>query len=179
MRKHNGIRPHDLVILLQIALNKNEYVQMKDMANKLFISPSEISTSLQRSVYSGLVADDRHSIIRESLLKFIIYGLPYTFPTKPGTPAMGIPTGHSAYPLSNFFNDSEIYVWPYENGEIRGLSIEPYYTNQPKAVKFNNELHAVLALTDAIRLGRKREKNMASDMLEQILIYRKTTYELS
>ena len=91
---------------------------------------------------------------------------------------MGIPTGHSAYPLNIIFDDSEIFVWACSEGTARGLAIEPYYKNQPKAVLQNSYLYAVLALTDSIRLGRKREKNKAAEMLEQVLINRKTIDEL-
>jgi hypothetical protein len=178
MKKHNGIRPQDVVILIQIALLEKESFQMRDLASRLFISPGEVSVSLQRSFYSGLIADDKQTVNRDTLLKFIIYGLPFVFPVKPSSPIMGIPTGHSAYPLNIIFDDSEIFVWACSEGTARGLAIEPYYKNQPKAVLQNSYLYAVLALTDSIRLGRKREKNKAAEMLEQVLINRKTIDEL-
>jgi hypothetical protein len=38
-RKHNGMRPQDLVVLLKIIILKNKDLQLKDLANSLYISP--------------------------------------------------------------------------------------------------------------------------------------------
>ena len=43
MRKHNGMRPQDIVVLLKIAAKKNAPWMMKDLAAELKISPSEVS----------------------------------------------------------------------------------------------------------------------------------------
>ena len=51
MKKHSGMRPQDIVILLKIATYGDNNWYMKDIANDLFISPSEVSESLNRSVY--------------------------------------------------------------------------------------------------------------------------------
>jgi len=50
MKKHNGMRPQDVVILLKLqTYNKNDWFG-KDLAKTLLISPSEVSESLNRSV---------------------------------------------------------------------------------------------------------------------------------
>jgi predicted transcriptional regulator len=49
IKKHNGMRPHDVVILLKIIALDNENWMMKDIANTLYISSSEVSESLNRS----------------------------------------------------------------------------------------------------------------------------------
>jgi predicted transcriptional regulator len=54
MRKHNGMRPQDIVILLKIISKKDKPWQNKDLAKELIISPSEISESLGRSALAGL-----------------------------------------------------------------------------------------------------------------------------
>ena len=51
MKKHNGMRPHDIVILLKIAAKGKTQWFMKDLSYELSISASEISESLNRSAF--------------------------------------------------------------------------------------------------------------------------------
>ena len=48
MRYHNGMRPQDIVVLLKIILLDKKDWQKKDLATELFLSPAEISLSLQQ-----------------------------------------------------------------------------------------------------------------------------------
>ncbi len=50
MKKHNGMRPQDVVILLKITtLVKDQNWRFSDLAAWLYISPAEVSESLERS----------------------------------------------------------------------------------------------------------------------------------
>lgn len=166
MKKHSGMRPHDVVILLKITTYSNENWLMKDLAYQLFISPSEITESLNRSVESGLISNNKKRVMKSSLLDFIIYGLKYVFPQKPGSLVRGIRTSHSALPLSNIILSNEIYVWPYFEGDSKGFTIEPLHPNVPKACINDTKLHELLSLVDAIRIGNKREFNIAVNELK-------------
>jgi hypothetical protein len=167
MKKHNGMRPHDIVILLKIICYDNENWLMKDLGQDLFISLSEVSESLNRSVFSGLLSNNKKRIMKSSLMDFLIFGLKYVFPQKPGSVVRGIKTSHSALPLSNIILSDEIYVWPYFEGNSKGFSIEPLHINVPKACLNDPKLHELLSLVDAIRLGNKREFNIAVEELKQ------------
>ena len=167
MKKHNGMRPHDIVILLKIVSYGHENWLMKDLGYDLFISLSEISESLNRSVLSGLISSNKKRIMKSSLLDFLIYGLKYVFPQKPGTLVRGIKTSHSTTPLSNMILSEEIYVWPYFEGNSKGFSVEPLHPNVPKACLNDPKLHELLSLVDAIRLGNKREFNIAVEELKR------------
>lgn len=161
------MRPHDIVILLKIASYGHENWLMKDLGHDLFISPSEISESLNRSVLSGLLSNNKKRLMRSNLLDFLIYGLKYVFPQKPGSVVRGVKTSHSALPLSDIMVSDEIYVWPYFEGNSKGFAVEPLHPNAPKACLNDPKLHQLLALTDAIRLGNKREFNIATEELKQ------------
>ena len=72
MRQHNGMRPQDIVILLKIIAKGDNPWQNKDLAAELYISPSEISESLNRSAMAGLIdADQRKKVYRQSLMEFL------------------------------------------------------------------------------------------------------------
>ena len=123
MKKHSGMRPLDILILLQIALYRDENWLAKNLSNKLKISASEVSESLNRSSIAGLLSSDKKKLMKESLLEFLEYGLKYVFPQKPGPLMRGIPTAHSAPPLNRILQAEEAFIWPYANGHIDRKSV--------------------------------------------------------
>lgn len=169
MKKHNGMRPQDIVILLKIVSYDNDKWLMKDLGHDLFISPSEISESLNRSVLSGLLSNNKKRVMKSALLDFLTYGIKYVFPQKPGPLVRGIKTSHSALPLSNSIMSEEVYVWPYYEGNSKGFAIEPLHPNVHKACLLDSKLYELLSLVDAIRIGSKREFNLAIAELKQRL----------
>jgi len=169
MKKHSGMRPQDIVILLKIATYGDNDWYMKDIANDLLISPSEVSESLNRSVLAGLISNNKKRLMKSALYDFIVYGLKYVYPAKAGSLVRGIKTSHSAPPLSDEILSDEIYVWPYVEGDIRGFAIEPLHPNVPKACLKDSKLYELLALVDAIRIGSKREYNFAVNELKRRL----------
>ena len=81
----------------------------------------------------------------------------------------GVPTAAATEPLkSRLLPDGEPpTVWPYAEGKVRGISIAPPYKAAPKAALLGAEFYRVLALSDAIRSGRTRERNLAIELLEK------------
>ncbi len=161
MKKHSGMRPHDILILLKIALYKHQSWLMKDLARDLRISPSENSESVNRSAQAALLSQDKRSLMRMALLEFLQFGLPYAFPQKPGAVVRGIPTAHSAPPLNAIIQSDENYVWPSSRGTMRGQAIEPLYKSVPQAIEKDSQLYEMLALVDAVRVGKARERELA------------------
>ncbi|WNJ19920.1 hypothetical protein [Pontibacter sp. G13] len=159
--KQQIMSPHDIVILLKIVSYGNEPWFQKPLAEALGISQSEISKSLNRSKYAGLLAPNGKTVMRMALFEFLQYGLRYVFPQKPGPVVRGVPTSHSASPLKEQIQSTEAYVWPYGKGSVRGHSIVPLYPSVPEAALKDANLHELLALVDAVRVGRAREKELA------------------
>lgn len=164
------MRPQDIVVLLKIvALGKTEW-QNKDLAQSLYISGSEISEALNRNQLAGLIDFNKKRVNKQSLFEFLEHGLHYVFPQTPGAMANGIPTAHGHPFMKIRFNSELIYVWPDFLGEVRGLTIEPLYPNQTKAVKNDAELYKLLALVDVLRVGRTRELNVAIQELRKTIL---------
>lgn len=170
MKKHSGMRPHDIVVLLKIAAKGKQQWFMKDLSSELNISASEISESINRSVIAGLLAPDKKNVMKLSLLDFLEFGLRYVYPEQPGALVRGIPTAHSAAPLKDIIVSKENYVWPSGKGTMRGQAISPLYPSVVDAVQKDDQLHELLALVDAIRVGRAREKEMAVKMLKDRIL---------
>jgi predicted transcriptional regulator len=169
MKKHSGMRPHDIVILLKIAAKKDTPWLMKDLAIELGISGSEVSESLNRSSMAGLIAKDKKRLMKLSILDFLEHGLRYVYPQQPGAKVRGVPTAHAAPPLCKDIVSEEAYVWPYGEGKVRGESIEPLHPKVPEACLKDPEFYEYMALCDALRVGRAREKNQAIEILRKKL----------
>ena len=55
MKKHNGMRPQDIVVLLKIvSIGDNKWRNI-DIANAIGISPSEVSEALNRCKIAKLI----------------------------------------------------------------------------------------------------------------------------
>lgn len=172
MRKFNGLRPQDVAILLQLVAQPHRAWLGKDLAHTLHLSASEVSEALARCRFSRLLAADPRTLTvqRAALLEFLFYGLPYVFAVQPGAPARGLATGASAPPLVQTFGREPAYVWPGAAGTQWGVAIEPLYPQAPLAAQQDAQFYALLALTDALRLGRPREVKLARQLLAQHLV---------
>ncbi len=169
MKKHSGMRPHDIVVLLKIAAKGNASWLMKDLSYELGISASEISESLNRSAIAGLISKDKRRLMKLSILDFLEHGLKYVYPQQPGAKLRGVPTAHSAAPLNKEIVSDDPYVWPYGEGKVRGEAIEPLHPKVPEACLKDEKFYEYMALCDALRVGRARERNLALEILREKL----------
>jgi hypothetical protein len=159
--QNQQLKPQDVLLLLKIVSDNNPSWNQKPMADALGMSQSEVSEAVARCKYSGLLAPNGKTVMKLALMEFIQFGLRYVFPQQPGAVVRGVPTSHSASPLKEQIQSTEDYVWPYGKGTVRGHSIIPLYSSVPEAALKDQKLHELLALVDALRVGRAREKELA------------------
>ena len=128
-----GIKSQDILVLLKIVAMSNRNWKQSEVADELGISRAEVCNALDRCAEVGLLDNDKRVPQKAALLEFIQYGLKYVFSTKPGPLCRGIPTSHSAAPLSRKIvsEPADAYVWPKADGEMRGQEIEPLYPSVP------------------------------------------------
>jgi hypothetical protein len=170
MKKHSGMRPQDILVLLKIISMKNPDWLNIEIANSLNISQSEVSEALNRCKIAHLIDDDKRRIYINSFKEFLIYGLKYVFPAEPGAIVRGIPTAHSASPIKEKLSSgSENFVWPYSKGVLRGQAIEPLYSTVPMVVQNDQLFYELLVIIDTLRIGRVREIKIAIEELEKRL----------
>lgn len=158
--------PQDIVVLLKIIAYGDEIWFQKPMAEALCMSQSEVSKSLARSKYAGLLDSKGKKVFRAALFDFLQFGIRYTFPQHPGAVVRGIPTSHSASPLNKNIQSSDQYVWPSGKGTVKGQSITPLFPSVTEAVQNDFQLYELLALVDALRVGRARERAIALEELK-------------
>lgn len=168
------LKPQDVVVLLKLAVHPNAEWTYQRLAVELLISQSEVHAAVRRAVAAKLMSNTTASgrPVRAALLEFLVHGVKYAFPAKRGEFTRGMPTAHAAPPLNKSIvaNPNEPPpVWPYAEGTTRGYALAPLYPTVPQAAAKDAPLYESLALVDAIRDGRARERNLAAKELESRL----------
>lgn len=161
----------DVYVLLKLAVRPEGWTYA-ELAKELLISPSELHQSIRRSREAGLLMPDSVKIRRQPLWEYLVYGVRYAFPSVSGALQYGLPTSHAAPPLDKLFpqDDKIVPVWPDEMGKAYGYAVAPLHPKAPQASRLDPQFYEWLALTDAIRCGRTRERNAAISILEDRLL---------
>ncbi|HCX83446.1 MAG TPA: hypothetical protein DHV01_17830 [Rhodoferax sp.] len=116
-------------------------------------------------------ADNPAKVHGRNLAEFAVHGAKYAFPADRLPVSVGVPTSHSAPAFTSVFAPgSDDWVWPHPNGSVRGQGLEPLHPSVPFAAMQDTKLYEMLALFDALRVGRARERGMALKRLP-LLIY--------
>jgi hypothetical protein len=112
---------------------------------------------------ANLVDPETREIGREALRNFLVHGEPYAFPASPKEVTRGMPTAWAAPVLSGKISASEQIppVWPDPEGQVQGAAVQPLYGSVPGAARRDPALYDLLALVDALRIGRARERSLA------------------
>jgi hypothetical protein len=164
------LKPQDVVVLLKLASRGDAAWTYPVLALELGMSASEVHASVKRAIHAGLVHASRE-VNTTALLEFLVHAVKYVFPPERGAVTRGTPTAHSAPPLSSHFrsNGELPTVWPDPEGKVRGEELKPLYSSVPKAARADADLHQWLALVDAVRAGRGRERERAVKELQKRL----------
>ena len=105
-----------------------------------------------------------------NLAEFALHGAKYAFPAVKLPLVAGVPTSHSAPAFAGVFAPgSTDFVWPHPNGAVRGVGIEPLHPAVPFAATQDAKLYELLALFDALRVGKARERGMALERLQALI----------
>ena len=161
------LKPQDVVVLLKLVAIGDRSWTYSELAKELGMSSSEVHAAISRAQTARLYADVLHSVMHPNLLEFLNHGVRYVFPAELGAPVRGIPTGHAAPPLNNHIVADEPLppVWETAAGRVEGVSVSPLYRSVPDAALRDPALYQLLACVDALRIGRVRERQAATDEL--------------
>lgn len=157
------LKPQDIFILLKlVAIGKDQW-SYTSLSGDLFMSASEIHTGVRRAVAARLMDSQRVQPLGQALEEFLIHGVKYAFPPDRGGLTRGIPTGYAAPPLKDIISqpNEPPPVWPDPEGDTRGYEFSPLYKSVPRAALKDKILYELLAIVDAIRDGRAREREIA------------------
>jgi hypothetical protein len=177
-----NLSPQDVVVVLKLLAAGYRHWTYAQLGEELALSPSQVFRSVERAEAvrlldptlrtvppppsSGSRRQDRPVLPwpnRANLKEFLIHGVRYSFPVHRGGIVRGLPTAHAAPPLKQQMAESlePPPVWPDSSGSARGVEFSPLYKNVPAAARRDPKLYELLALVDAIRDGRTREREIA------------------
>lgn len=163
------LKPQDIVVLLLVASLGDQDWTYAQLADSTGLSTSQVHRSLQRAAGADLFAAERRAVRRRNLLEFLSHGLRYAFPAVVGPRQRGIPTAHSAPPLNDQIAGLPGAVWPSANGEVTGDAVQPLHSSALTISMESPAVYELLALLDAVRLGRARDRAIAVELLEERL----------
>jgi hypothetical protein len=174
-----NLSPQDVVVALKLLAARTKTWTYAGLGWDLGMSASQAFRSVDRLEVARLVESPLvpNALSRESptsfvlpvspnranLKEFLVHGVKYAFPVHRGSLVRGVPTAYAAPPLAQQIAESSdpSPVWPDPEGTVRGLEFSPLYKNVPAAARRDPKLYELLALVDAIRDGRARERELA------------------
>lgn len=168
--KQATLKPQDIAVLLGLRLMQNEKFTFAGLAKRVGLSTGEVHASVRRAALSRLallLPQSAPEVIGAALREFLVHGLRYSFPAVLGGVTRGMPTGLEATSARGSVGEESLPpVWATAEGSQRGYAIAPLYPAAPDACRADPQLHELLALVDAIRVGSAREREIAIELLE-------------
>jgi hypothetical protein len=173
-----SLHPQDVVVVLKLVAyrDRSKRWTYAELGKDLLMSPSQVFRSVDRAEAARLLSSFPNSTENRdglplawtwpnngNLKEFLIHGVKYSFPVERGGPTRGTPTAEAAPPLNQILaHDFPLPpVWPDPNGLFRGIAFSPLHKIVPQAAVRDPKLYELLALLDAIREGRAREREIA------------------
>lgn len=161
-----ALNPKDLLIAMEMAFGVRKAPwTYQSMAEVLGLSPSQVHASVRRLLLSGLLTGKglQGTVQREALAELIVRGARYVFPPVFGKVVRGVPAGASSAFFKARDTEGELpAVWPFADGEARGIGLAPLHPCVPGASLRDPALHEALVHFDVLRTGNAREREVAA-----------------
>lgn len=191
-----NLKPQDFLVALKLLALGGEHWTYARLAHELGLSASETHAAVQRGLAAGLLTDagiarahatpaaaaarepaqartalDSAAVVNHrNLAEFALHGAKYAFAPERLPVGPGVPTSHSAPAFAGVFAAGhEPLVWPDAHGATRGEGLLPLHPCVPGAALRDAALYELLALFDALRAGRARERGMAATRLQTLI----------
>jgi hypothetical protein len=176
------LKPHDTAVALKygcLAIQEKkrgfgERASVRFLADSLGLSPGEISKSNRRLVKAKLIApgmdSNEFNTVTRSMREWLCFGIQYSVLVETQGLGNGLVTSWSNPSIKSELIPREVpYVWIFPGGDSYGEGVSPLYPNAPVAAYGDENMHHVLSLIDAIRLGKPRELDIARKLIEKFL----------
>ena len=161
---HPSLLGQDVFVLSKLLTYGGRRPSIAQMGIDLSLSPSQVHSALKRLAVSRLLSrDDGDRPFVGAVTEFLVHGVKYVFPARRGEITRGVLTSYAAPPLNRQVEGGTDLppVWPFPEGRSRGVSLEPLYKTVPVTAMKDRALYELLALIDAVRIGRVRERRLA------------------
>jgi DNA-binding transcriptional ArsR family regulator len=161
-----AVQSLDVLILLKLVANEALNLSIRELARQLgSVSKSAVDISLRRLVSHGLLRiapDGSRQVNRLAARELLERAIRWIAPAVIGPFELGLETAYAAAPLAQrLIGDSDPLVMPLPEGPVRGRAVKPLHPGAPTAAKNDPKLHELLAIVDALRIGRQRDREVA------------------
>jgi DNA-binding MarR family transcriptional regulator len=167
-----ALLPADLLVAAKLAVHPDASASVRQLGEELGMSKSAVAYSLQRLVALDLVREGKEGrrVNRLALRDCLEHAVRWIAPAKAGEFELGLPTANAAPILSDkLTGGADPMVMPLAHGPVRGRAVPPLHPHAPRAASLDPRLHALLALIDAFRVGRARDRQAAAARLRELL----------
>jgi hypothetical protein len=171
------LKPLDVVVSVKAAVLDEPRWTIAQMAEHLGMDGAQVFRAARAAATAGLLVADPgasragYSPNRAALLELLIHGLKYMVVPTRGQLTRGVPTAHAAPVMKGRLvaGDESPPVWPHATGKVRGESFEPLHRCVPGAALRDERFYAAMAVVDAIRGGRARDRTIATKLIEEVI----------
>ena len=171
------LKPLDVVVSVKAAVLPEPRWTIAQMAEHLGMDNAQVFRAARSAATAKLLIADpsasRGGYLpnRVALLELLIHGVRYMMVPARGRLTRGMPTAYAAPILAGRIaqGTDPVPVWPTPDGSVRGESFEPLHRCVPIASARDPRFYDVMALVDAIRDGRARDRAIATKLLREVL----------
>ena len=169
------LKPQDILVSCKLFTLGDAEWPIRRLAGSLSISVGETHAAIERSKAAGVLGTPRGrlNVGRRKFFELVSVAMPQVYYAVRGSVETGVPTAMHAEPLRGVFSKDGRpipLVWPYGLGSVKGESLLPLYPTVPRAVEHDPALHRLLALVDVVRVGDAKDRKLATDLLERMIL---------
>jgi hypothetical protein len=155
----------DLLVAMKLAAHEGEPTSVRQLEDDLGLSKSGAANSLRRLRELDLLKVDAtggRRVNRLLLRDCLEHAVRWIAPAHVGEFELGLPTAHAAEALKQrLTGDDDPVVIPLPHGPLRGRAVSPLHPLAPAAAATDPKLYRLLAVVDALRIGRARDRQLA------------------
>lgn len=171
------LKPLDVVVSVKAAVLDDSPWTIAQMADYLGIDNAQVFRAAKNAAIAHLLLVDKNAHKapyrpnRAAILDLLLHGLKYMMVPARGQITRGLPTSYAAPAMGGqiVHGDNLVPVWPTPDGTVRGESFEPLHRCVAGAALRDPRFYSAMALTDAIRSGRARERAVAANLLPEVI----------
>jgi hypothetical protein len=160
-----SLQPVDLLVAAKVAAHPQAQPSVRKLGEELGMSKSAVAYSLRRLGELSLLdgSDGKRHINKLALWDCLVHAARWIAPARVGDYELGLPTAHASRALARkLVGDDDPMVMPLAHGPLRGRAVTPLHPLAPLAAARDPQLHDLLALIDALRVGRARDRQVAA-----------------
>jgi hypothetical protein len=165
-----NLQSQDIVLAVYLIAD-NEPWTFAQVSEVMGISSSQVHLAWGRLVNSDLADREYKRPLRKNLLEFLCHGVKYSFPATQRGIGKGMVTGLS-HPIvkRKLRASTDIqYVWESPKGKEKGVIVDPIHKSAVNVAQASTLAYQIFATLDSIRLGKARERQIATDIMKDLL----------